>query len=36
MNPYNLITQILKENDFGRLVEGLSKQQMIDTIKDDS
>ena len=35
MNPYELIKQILKENDFGRLVEGLTKDQMISMIKDE-
>ena len=35
MEPYTLIKQILKENAFGKLVEGLTKHQMIDTIKDE-
>ena len=35
MNPYTLIKQILTENSFGKLVEGLTENQMIDTIKDE-
>ena len=35
MNPYELIKQILTENAFGKLVEGLTENQMIDTIKDE-
>ena len=35
MDPYLELKQILKENDFGRLVEGLTKEQMISMIKDE-